>query len=505
MQSAQTTPVIFAVGEIAHKTDDLSKALEPVALMAQAMKAAEADAGAKFLDKLDAVHVIGVVSWLYRDPAAQLCDILDIDPPHKVKAGMGGEKPVRLIHDAALAIQSGEAQAVAIVGGEAQNAFRKARRSKTRLDWTPRAMREDAWGDIEDTTLGIRKQARELGVQAAPHVYPFFENALSHSLGQTPTEAVQAAADIWSAYAAQSVDNPYAWSRTAYAANDIATISETNRMVAFPYPKLMVANDSVNQAAAIIVTSLAFARAAGASEDSLVYFHSGAAANEPEDFLLRAELDACPAMEAVLDAAASQAGGADAFDLAEIYSCFPVVPKLAIDHLRARGFRNSAAPTVAGGLTFFGGPMNNYMTHAACAMTRKLRAGDGAMGLLYGQGGVMTKHHALILSAAPPNHPLSAAYSVQNATNAARRDAPEVLTHYEGPARIETYSAYYGPDGEPVLGVVIARTPDDRRLIARNPENDAETLSLLTDFDRTAVGVDGVAHVIDSRMTWAVD
>ena len=503
--SPEHTPVILAVGETVHKIDDLADAKEPVDLMADAMRAAEEDAGADILDKLDSVSVIGVVSWLYKNPAALLCDRLAINPPRQVKAGMGGEKPVRLLHEAALSIQRGDAQAVAIVGGEAQNAFRKARRSKTRFDWTPRASREEAWGDIEDTTLGIRKQARDLGVQAAAHVYPFFENALTASIGQTPTEAVQRLARLWAAYAEESAKNPFAWNRTAFDARTIATISEANRMVSFPYPKLMVANDSVNQAAAIVVASLAFARAAGVAENSLIYFHSGAAANEPEDFLLRPDLDACPAMEAVLDAAARQAGGADAFDLAEIYSCFPVVPKLALDHLRARGFRASVAPTVAGGLSFFGGPMNNYMTHAACAMTGKLRAGDGAMGLLYGQGGVMTKHHALALATAPLGRPLSETYSVQDAADAARRDAPDVLAHYEGPARIETYAAYYGPDGEPVLGVVIARTPDGRRLIARTPENDAEALSLLTDFDRTAVGVEGVAHFLDDQMTWAID
>jgi acetyl-CoA C-acetyltransferase len=40
-------------------------------------------------------------------------------------------------------------------------------------------------------------------------------------------------------------------------------------------------------------------------------------------------------------------------------------------------------PTVTGGLTFFGAPLNTYMTHAACAMVRKLRNG-AKLGLLYG-------------------------------------------------------------------------------------------------------------------------
>ena len=87
-------------------------------------------------------------------------------------------------------------------------------------------------------------------------------------------------------------------------------------------------------------------------------------------------------------------GDGKAFDAIELYSCFPCVPKMA---RRTLGLGADVQPTVTGGLTFFGAPLNTYMTHAACAMVRKLR--DGAkLGLLYGQGGFVTKHHALVLS-----------------------------------------------------------------------------------------------------------
>ncbi len=503
--SPETTPVILAIGETSLKTDDLADALEPVDLMAQALAAAEEDAGASVLAALDRVCVIGVVSWLYKDPAKLLCERMQIDPARKTKAGMGGEKPVRLLHEAALAIQSGEAQSIAVVGGEAQNAFRKARRTKTRLDWTPRATKEEAWDDIEDTTLGVRPQALKLGVQSPAQIYPFFENALTGALGLTPTEAVRRAAEIWAAYAAQSADNPFAWSRKAYAAKDIATMSAHNRMVAFPYPKLMVANDSVNQAAAVIVASLAFARARGVAEDRLVFFQGGASAQEPDDFLLRQRYDRCPAMDAVLEAASRIAGGAAAFDLAEIYSCFPVVPKLALETLRDAGLSDRIAPSVTGGLTFFGGPLNNYMGHAACAMTRRLRAGDGALGLLYGQGGVMTKHHALILSSAPRNAPLDERPGVQSDADERRGDPPVVLEAYEGAAEIETYTAYYDADGEPAFGAVIAREPNGRRLLARVSGENEASISLLTDFDRSAIGRAGNVRCVDGRMTWRAD
>src|SRR3569833_2329267 len=64
---------------------------------------------------------------------------------------------------------------------------------------------------------------------------------------------------------------------------------------------------------------------------------------------------------------------------------------------RTLGLGPDVEPTVTGGLTFFGAPLNTYMTHAACAMVRRLRGG-ARLGLLYGQGGFVTKHHALVVS-----------------------------------------------------------------------------------------------------------
>jgi acetyl-CoA C-acetyltransferase len=68
---------------------------------------------------------------------------------------------------------------------------------------------------------------------------------------------------------------------------EIAMPSDDNRMISWPYPKRMVANPNVNQGAAIIITSLAKARAAGIAEDQLVFIGAGAVANEPRDWLTR--------------------------------------------------------------------------------------------------------------------------------------------------------------------------------------------------------------------------
>ena len=149
-------------------------------------------------------------------------------------------------------------------------------------------------------------------------------------------------------------------------------------------------------------------------EDRLVHVWGGASAEEPRDYLIRDQFFESHPQNAVLRAVMDLVGGdGKAFDAIELYSCFPCVPKMA---RRTLGLGPDVQPTVTGGLTFFGAPLNTYMTHAACAMVRKLRGG-AKLGLLYGQGGFVTKHHGLVLSRqAPP----SAAFAGHQRTGGSR-------------------------------------------------------------------------------------
>ncbi len=60
----------------------------------------------------------------------------------------------------------------------------------------------------------------------------------------------------------------------------------------------------------------------------------------------------------------------DAFDL---YSCFPSAVEVAM-HARSASPRTIRAPiSVTGGLPFFGGPGNNYVTHSIAEMMNVVR------------------------------------------------------------------------------------------------------------------------------------
>jgi acetyl-CoA C-acetyltransferase len=171
---------------------------------------------------------------------------------------------------------------------------------------------------------------------------------------------------------------------------------------------------------------------------------------------------------------------------------------------RTMGLGPDVQPTVTGGLTFFGAPLNTYMTHAACAMVRKLRGG-AKLGLLYGQGGFVTKHHALVLSRQSPQAPLAQDTSVQAEADRHRGAVPEFVTEAKGRGAVESFTVIYGRNGEVEHGVVMLRTSDNARALARVPAHDGATLAHLVNMDRTPVGTSGdIVSAEDGVLEWRV-
>jgi acetyl-CoA C-acetyltransferase len=485
----ETTPVIVGVGESIDRTSDLNAALEPVALMEQALRAAAEDSGADLLPRIESLDLVGLVTWRYVDPVSLVCERLRIRPARKINASMGGETPVRLVHEAALRIARGEIRIAAIVGGEAMSSMNHARKAGVRLDWTPLASKQDAVR-FANAAIEVSPIAKLLGMRQPAQLYPLYEMAAEAAWGQTPDRGWEESANLWAQFAAVAARNPNAWIKTGPGAADIATVSAENRMVSWPYPKLMVANPTVNQGAAVIVASLAAARAAGVADSQMIYIWGGAAAAEADDFLKRDRYDSSAAQTATLARAVEIAGGdARRFDKLELYSCFPIVPKMALRCLHLDAARHT--PTVTGGLTFFGGPLNNYMSHATAAMVRALRRSPGELGLLYGQGGIVTKHHALVVSALAPPTPLPGTYSVQAEADRIHGPVPELAEQHEGAASIETYTVLYGRDGTPIEGIAVLRTASGARTMARVPRDDAASLAALTSRGESAVGSAG--------------
>jgi acetyl-CoA C-acetyltransferase len=495
--SEDRVPVIVGIGEIVDRPQEIAAGLEPLVLLEQALKRAEQDSGAALLGEIGSLDIVNFLSWRYQDPARQLSERLGISPKRAYYGPVGGESPIRYLHEAAQRIARGECQVAAVCGAEAQSTATKAERAGITLPWTPFAR------DAEEPKRGAAFQkpmAVKLGVYMPVTVYPFYEAASSAHWGQTPREAMAESGALWSRYSAVAAQNPNSWLKRQFTPDEITTPTPDNRLIAWPYTKLMVANPSVNMGGALLLTSWARARAAGIAEDRLIHIWGGASAEEPRDYLLRDQFFESHAQNAVLGAVKNLAGGnGAAFDAIELYSCFPCVPKMA---RRTLGLRGDVEPTVNGGLTFFGAPLNTYMTHAACAMVRRLRNG-AKLGLLYGQGGFVTKHHALVLSRQALPQPLAQDTNVQFEADRHRGTVPEFITEANGLGSVESFTVVYGRDGEVQHGVVMLRTSENKRALARVPTSDQRTLALLVNLDRTPVGSPGtILTAEDGILEW---
>jgi len=492
------TPVIVGVGEVTQRTRNLAEADEPLVLMERALRACAADAGGVPLGALDALDVVAEYSWPYVDAPGQLAQRLGMKPARQAYGVAGGESPVRFMHEAALRIRRGESEVAAIVGAEANYAVAAAERENTAPPWSPK----DAKAKLIRGVDYLHPLAVKLDVAKPATVYPFFENAAQAAWGQTPRQAQEESARLWAICSGVAVRNPYAWKQQAYSPEEISQATAENRLVAWPYTMRMVANPMVNQGAAVLMMSLRKARELGVPAHRLVYPWCGAAADEPMDYLQRDRFHRCAVQEAVLEDVLGRVGHTGHFNLMELYSCFPVVPKMA---RRTLALSTDAVISVAGGLSFFGAPLNNYMTHAAAAVVRGLRERD-ATALLYGQGGYMTRHHALVLASRPaPFNMLDDHYSVQAEADRRRGPVPVLDIAYRGPAEIETFTVLFDREGAPTHGVVILRSPAGTRTMARVDRSDAATMNALMDMDVSPVGLAGcITGDADGVPAWSL-
>src|SRR4029079_10384921 len=224
------------------------------------------------------LDVVNFLSWRYRDPEKQLAKRLGVEPAHCYYGPVGGESPIRYLHQAAQRIARGECQVAAVCGAEAQSTATKAERAKITPPWTPFAH------DVPEPKRGAAFQkplAVQLGVFRPITVYPLYESATSAHWGQTPREALAESGELWARFSAVAAQNPQSWMKRAVSAETIITPAPDNRLIAWPYTKLMVANRTVNMRCALLLPSLARARQAGIPDHRLIYIHGGASAEEP--------------------------------------------------------------------------------------------------------------------------------------------------------------------------------------------------------------------------------
>ena len=291
-------------------------------------------------------------------------------------------------------------------------------------------------------------------------IYPVFESARAARSGATPGEWRERLAVFLARGSAIAAANPLAWFRTPWSPAEIATPSAENRLTAEPYTKRMNSFAQVDLGSALLVTNLAVARALGL-QDRCVFPWAGAS-NRDVAPARRPVLDASPAIRAAGRASLAAAGlDVDAIDCFDLYSCFPIAVEVGAGEI-GLSLDDPRGWTLTGGMSFFGGPGNNYTSHGIAAAALRLRE-RGGTAYVSGNGGFLSKHSIGVYAARPREQGeafvLADTDREQQAIDAA---ALPVTLEAEGPARVVGGTVVYGRDG----GV---RARADHRRAPRRP------------------------------------
>ncbi len=507
MQDKTRVPVIVGSGQVTDTTSPPELARSPLKLMQEAAQLAAEDsgAGAALLKGLDSVTVIRLFadtlprfaspfgklanapwSLAQRLEATQATDL--VYPPH------GGDSPQVMLARACERIAQGQSQAALIVGGEALRTELAAKRAGLQLQWGEDAPTKP---DELDGPKGMYTPAEEQhGMRSAIAMYALIGQALRHAAGQTVDQYREASARLFARFAAVAKDNPLATRRKGYSAGQIGEVTAENPYIGFPFTKLMTASAFIDQSAAFIVVSEARADALGIAPDKRVYLHGTAAAHDQWYVSERAQLDRSPAMRLTARHALAQAGKRiDDLDFFDIYSCFPSAVQIACRELGISP-DDPRGLTVTGGLPYFGGPGNNYVTHAIAEMVQRVRGKPGSYGLVMANGGLVTKEAVGLYSTARPAAPFvrEDASVIQDQID--REAQAPLAAAPQGEAVIETYAVLHGKNG-PESGVLFGRlAASGERFIANTPA-DADTLSRLQ--AQEAMGLPGTVSQVEGR------
>ena len=469
------TPVIVGVGQYVHRAGSADEGVEPAALMATAVGAAIDDAGLPGPPRpIDSIRVVNLLSWRYGNPAWVLARRLGVEAAELVYTTAGGHSPQALVNRTALDIAAGHAELVVLAGGEAWRTRMRVKRAGLILDWpkAPETANPATIGDDLDMTHPA-EAAR--GIHLPVQVYPMFESAIRAAAGTSPDEHLVETAELWSRFSAVAATNPYAWTTSAMTAEAIAAVTPQNRIVGLPYRKVMNANNDVDMAAAIIMCSAAKAASLGIPRDRWVFPHAGTDCHEHAYVSHRWSFTEAPAIRIGGRRALDLAGaGIDDVAIVDLYSCFPSAVRLGATSL---GLDLRAQLTRTGGLSFAGGPWNNYVMHAIATIVAELREHTAEQALVWATGGYLTKHSFGVYAAAPPAHGFRHDQPQAEIDRLPARVAAE--QHDPAVGTIEAYTVMHDRDSTPQLAIAACALPDGRRAWATS--GDVDTATALTD------------------------
>ena len=283
------------------------------------------------------------------------------DPARAILEVVGGQGPQHLITELAGQIAAGRSEVAMVFGSDATSTNRYFADAENRPDFS-----ETVDGSLEDRGMGLEQLISRYtiihGLVDAPTQYALLENARRAGTGLGPAEYLRRMGELFAPFTKVAADNPFAAAPVERSVEELITVTESNRMISDPYPRLLVARDQVNQGAAALLMSVEAARNLGVPEENWVYLHGHADLEEPS-LLDRPDLGHSPSAVMAVREALDVAGlGIDDIATFDLYSCFPV-PVFNICDGVGLATDDPRGLTLTGGLPFFGGAGNNYSMH----------------------------------------------------------------------------------------------------------------------------------------------
>ena len=480
------TPVIIGVAQYLQKLDDAREGVEPLQMMVIAAEECAKDAGvAGILPQIQSVRVIKGV-WRYDNPARFVADAIGAPRAETVGTPFGGNTVQSLLNHSALQILAGDRDLVLMTGAENGHSQARARKGGFKLPVTICPGSYDVeFGDL-GPMAGEAEMAR--GMRAATAMYPVFENAIRYSRGESIEDHMRRVSELWSRFSAVAEGNPSAWLPAQKTAEQIRTPSASNRPVSFPYPKLMNSNNAVDMSAALLITSVERARALGVPKSKWVFPWAGTDGHDHYFVSERENLHSSPAIRlSGLRLAEMLGEDLAGMDHVDIYSCFPSAVQVGAREL---GLSEERPLTVTGGLTFGGGPLNNYVMHSIARTVELCRDQPGTKGLVTANGGYLTKHALGVYSSEAPAADFQHA-DVQGQVDSLPRRKWTV--DHAGGATIESYTVLYGANG-PSIGHAACLLDDGRRTWANNEDHSVLAAMVSEEFCGRPVTIDGAGN-----------
>jgi acetyl-CoA C-acetyltransferase len=485
------TPVLIGYGQVNHRDeiDPRTRSVEPVDLMAAAARQA---ADSRVLEAVDSVRVVNILSARYRDPGLLLGERIGAADFTTLYSPVGGNVPQSLVNQACLDIRRGRAGVVLLAGAETWRTRRGLKAKGSMLEWTVQGdsvpMAEVAGDDVPmdgdaETRIGLDRPA---------YVYPLFEQALRIANDESIEDHRRRVGELWARFNAVAVGNPHAWIRKPATAEEITRPGPQNRMISWPYTKLMNSNNMVDQGAALILTSVEQAKRLQIPAERWVYPQAGTDAHDTPAIADRDELHRSTAIRIagarVLELADLRL---DDVDYVDLYSCFPSAVQVAAAELGLAVDDPARPLTVTGGLTFAGGPWSNYVMHSIATLAELLVANPGRRGLITANGGYLTKHSFGVYGTEPP-----AEFRWEDMQPAVDREPTrDGLVEWEGIGSVEAWTTPFNRDGHPERALLAVRTPDGSRALALIADPAAAEVTVREDIGgaKVAVAADGSA------------